>query len=69
MLRAAHTVALLFPVVVAGVAAAQPQGSSETAWGLSTTTFETPGGPVTVHLPADLAAGDTLSGTVFAEPR
>lgn len=32
--------------------------------GLSVTSFETPGGPVRVYLPDDMAAGDTISGTV-----
>lgn len=36
--------------------------------GLNTTVFETPAGKINVNLPEDLAAGDTLSGTVLAEP-
>ncbi len=35
---------------------------------LDTRTFDTPAGKVQVYLPADLAAGDTLSGTVSASP-
>ncbi len=41
---------------------------TETAWGLNTTTFETPYGRVKVNLTDDMAAGDTFSGTVIAEP-
>ena len=41
--------------------------STVTASGLSTTTFDTLVGTVTVNLPDDLAAGDTISGTVIAE--
>lgn len=43
-------------------------GKTETSGGLHTTTFETPHGRIKVHLPDDLAAGDTISGTVIAEP-
>lgn len=40
----------------------------ETARGLYLATFETKAGNVTVHLPDDLAAGDTISGTVSVTP-
>jgi len=36
--------------------------------GLSITTFTTPQGVIKVNLPDDMAAGDTISGTVTAEP-
>jgi hypothetical protein len=42
--------------------------SNETAFGLNTTTFDTPHGKVKVNLPDDASAGDTLSGTVFVQP-
>ncbi|MEO7672584.1 MAG: fasciclin domain-containing protein, partial [Pyrinomonadaceae bacterium] len=42
---------------------------TDVASGLSTTTFDTLEGTVTVNLPDDLAAGDTISGTVIAEPK
>jgi hypothetical protein len=42
---------------------------TETAFGLQTTTFDTLEGTVTVNLPDDLAAGDTISGTVIAEAK
>ncbi|MEE9251773.1 MAG: hypothetical protein V3U74_00245 [Thermodesulfobacteriota bacterium] len=41
---------------------------TDTSWGLHTATFRTPHGNVKVNLPDDMAAGDTLSGTVVAEP-
>ncbi|MGH9970531.1 MAG: hypothetical protein ACREBG_22445 [Pyrinomonadaceae bacterium] len=37
--------------------------------GLQTVTFDTLYARVIVHLPDDMAAGDTISGTVFAEPK
>lgn len=43
--------------------------ASEVAGGLNTTTFATPRGKIRVNLPDDMAAGDTLSGTVIAEPQ
>jgi hypothetical protein len=36
--------------------------------GLATTTFQTPQGQIVVNLPDDMAPGDTISGTVLAEP-
>jgi hypothetical protein len=36
--------------------------------GLKTVTFSSPRGAMHVYLPADMAAGDTISGTVQAEP-
>lgn len=44
------------------------QTESRPQWGLRTSTFDTLQGTVTVHLPNDAAAGDTLSGTVSVEP-
>ena len=43
--------------------------ANEVAGGLSTTSFSTPRGRIHVNLPSDMAAGDTLSGTVIAEPQ
>ena len=40
-----------------------------TANGLSTVTFDTLQGQVIVKLPDDIRAGDTISGTVIAEPK
>ena len=45
------------------------QTRTDVASGLSTTTFDTLEGTVTVNLPDDLAAGDTISGSVIAEPK
>ncbi|MEP6818063.1 MAG: hypothetical protein ABJA18_00925 [bacterium] len=42
---------------------------TDTAFGLITTTFDTLEGTVSVNLPDDVAAGDTISGTVIAEPK
>lgn len=41
---------------------------TSTDWGLQTTSTETPRGKVTVNLPGDVAAGDTIYGTVVVEP-
>jgi CHAT domain-containing protein/tetratricopeptide (TPR) repeat protein len=41
---------------------------SRSANGLYVTTFTTPQGAITVNLPDDMAAGDTISGTVTANP-
>ena len=38
------------------------------AGGIYTAGFSTPAGKITVNLPDDLAAGDTISGTVSANP-
>lgn len=58
----------------AGVAAQQDTpATSERAvvtrqQGLATTRVTTPNGSITVYLPDDMRAGDTISGTVVAEP-
>ncbi|MGH9873551.1 MAG: CHAT domain-containing protein [Pyrinomonadaceae bacterium] len=41
---------------------------SNTANGLYTTTFTTPQGAIKVNLPDDMAAGDTVSGSIYTEP-
>jgi hypothetical protein len=41
---------------------------SETGFGLHTATFEMPHGRIKVNLPDDMAAGDTISGTVLGDP-
>lgn len=77
--RVQSTVAVMVSGVVAtssifltiGEAVGQQQkvtASNEVGSGLNTTTFLTPKGKISVNLPEDLAAGDTLSGTVIAEP-
>lgn len=42
---------------------------TETASGLTTTSFDTLVGTVTVNVPDDIAAGDTISGTVVSEAK
>src|SRR5580765_9046320 len=41
---------------------------SKSADGLYITTFTTPQGVIKVNLPNDMAAGDTVSGSIYAEP-
>ena len=41
----------------------------KTNGGLTTITFEPKAGTVRVHLPDDMRAGDTISGTVVSEPK
>jgi hypothetical protein len=42
--------------------------SAKTDGGLHTVTVDTPRGKIKVNLPDDMSAGDTISGTVVAEP-
>ena len=44
-------------------------GTPEVSGGLRTVTLATPRGDIKVSLPDDLNAGDTISGTVVAEPK
>jgi hypothetical protein len=46
-----------------------PVFTQATVSGIVVTEFELPQGLVSVYLPADMAAGDTVSGTVIAEPK
>lgn len=52
-----------------GIAGQAGKASTRTAGGLHTITFDTLHGRVIVHLPDDMRAGDTISGTVVAEPK
>lgn len=56
---------LLTPLVAQRPA---PSVQTEIAGGANKTTFETKLGKIHVNLPDDMAAGDTISGTVIAEP-
>lgn len=56
-------------LAVSGSASVQTSVQQETGWGLHTARFDTLQGRVVVYLPDGLAAGDTISGTVVAEPR
>jgi hypothetical protein len=49
--------------------AATNAGKVTTSGGLTTVTFDTKFGNVRVNLPDDMRAGDTISGTVVAEPK
>lgn len=44
------------------------EGTTSFSNGLQTSVFTLPEGTITVYLPADLSAGDTISGTVVATP-
>ncbi len=47
----------------------QPVSSdTNTEWGVRSTTIKTESGTLTVNMPDDAALGDTISGTVVAEP-
>lgn len=72
------TVPFLANETAAEKAATQPQGGTEggtatpnvkTADGLTVITFSVNPGSITVNLPDDIMAGDTISGTVFTEPK
>jgi len=41
---------------------------SKVGEGLNTTVFQTPAGKISVNMPEDMSAGDTLTGTVVTEP-
>ena len=59
----------LTAVPAARKAADQPASvRAESAPSLSVTTVSVPEGTLRVYLPSDIAAGDTISGTVVAEP-
>jgi hypothetical protein len=51
-----------------GKGATPPAPSTETTSNLSVTSISVPEGTVRVRLPDDMAAGDTISGTVVEEP-
>ncbi len=61
---------LAVALVFAGAAIPMQGGEVdvEPRWGVRSADFDTPHGRVTVHLPHDVAAGDTLSGTVSVAP-
>lgn len=57
-----------FSAAIPTAGAASGNATTDTARGLHSTAFRTDRGVVEVHLPDDLAAGDTISGTVVARP-
>src|SRR5579863_342510 len=62
--------ALLSMLLMRSGVAQQPAvtASTQTASGLHAVTFHLPQGTIRANFPDDLAAGDTISGTVSAEP-
>lgn len=60
---------LLVLAVLAGAQSDRLDGTVTDADGLRTVTFDLPAGKVRVFLPDDIAAGDTISGTVAVEPK
>ncbi len=69
LLRAVFNLTMLV-LLACSVAMAQNKAAAttESGWGLHSTTFETSAGRVKVDFPDDVAAGDTISGRVFVEP-
>lgn len=62
-------IGLLPWIALPAMAQTQPvTASTETGGGLQTAVFQTPAGTIRANLPDDVAAGDTISGTVTAEP-
>lgn len=64
------SVTLILSLNISAGASGIPKVSTETtdAWGVRTTTVNTPSGKLTINMPPDAALGDTISGTVVAEP-
>lgn len=62
---------LLLPLLLSAAGAVAADGTeahTETAWGLHSSTFDTPHGQVVLTVSDDVALGDTLSGRVRLEP-
>jgi len=55
-------------ISVAALGKQNVSAKTTTDWGVRTTTINTPSGKLTVNMPDDAALGDTISGTVVAEP-
>lgn len=60
------SLALFTPLILAQMSSSSAQTKSE--GGIYVATLETQLGTIRVSLPGDMAAGDTISGTVIAEP-
>jgi len=58
----------LFVPSAEGVRAQSGGGDVQVTGGISTASFTTPEGTIQVHVSADAAPGDTISGVVLAEP-
>jgi hypothetical protein len=67
----ALTAAALAYLIIAQTAKTQSttNANAKTSGGLTVATFEVNPGAIRVYLPDDMAAGDTISGTVIAEPK
>jgi hypothetical protein len=61
-------VAFLLLALLSDRVNAQAGGEIQVVGGLSTASFTTPQGRIQVHVAADAAPGDTISGVVLAEP-
>jgi hypothetical protein len=68
MCRPLLVLSLTATLLVVPVVCSQNQPSSPQSPVVNETVFQTPAGKVKVYLPSDMAAGDTISGTVVAEP-
>ena len=70
-LIAAGLVATMVPLLATQSSMQQNAATVDvkTAGGLRTATFDLPRGKIRVNLPDDMMAGDTISGTVIAEPK
>lgn len=60
--------AVVLAIAALSLAQKPGAGTTETPSGIVTTTLKTPKGTIKANLPDDMAAGDTISGTVIAEP-
>lgn len=70
MLRNLLLTPLAAALFVVPIVSSQNQSSTSTiqSSGASQSVFQTRAGTITVYLPSDMAAGDSISGTVVAEP-
>jgi len=70
LLVCSFSIPLLLTILLSASALGKQHVSTTTTtdWGLRTTTINTPSGKLTVNMPDDAALGDTISGTVVAEP-
>ena len=67
--RALIGAALLYFALPAAAQKTTASPSLHVSGGLQTITFELESGRVILHLPDDIRAGDSISGTVFTEPK
>ena len=70
-MRLLRTCVIILPLALmtgTEMRAQAPAARVETVAGVHTATFETPRGTIQVHVPSDAAPGDTISGTILAEP-